>query len=112
MSRALAVFALIIAIILVIIGVQNNAQVHVNFLGWSTGLVPLGVVIVVACVVGFVVAFLLGLQSGVRRRLERRRHTRRIRELEAQVSLLKQQTANPELPGSQQTTRQQRTERP
>lgn len=107
MSKIFLIAAIIIAILLVIFGAQNTVQVSITFLGWSTQLAPLGVVILISGFVGFVVAYLVGLQGAVRHRLEKRRTNRRIRELETQLNLAHQRTTGALQPPSGDEQNQQ-----
>ncbi len=91
---------LIVAILLVLFGVQNPQPVTVRFLWLSTQDLSLSLVIVIAAIFGAVLVGLLNLWGSIRRGVrglrERRERTAletRARDLEQKVAVLEQENA-------------------
>ena len=85
MGRLLLVVVILLALVLALFGLQNPQPVVVQFLGVSSGAVPLYVVILVSALVGVLLSSILGLRSRISTRLRVRRQERQIADLEQQL---------------------------
>ena len=85
MGRLLLVVVILLALVLALFGLQNPQPVVVQFLGLSSGAVPLYVVILVSALVGVLLSSILGLRSRITTRLRVRRQERQIADLEQQL---------------------------
>ena len=85
MRRLLLVVVILLALVLALFGLQNPQPVVVQFLGLSSGAVPLYVVILVSALVGVLLSSILGLRSRITTRLRVRRQERQIADLEQQL---------------------------
>jgi uncharacterized integral membrane protein len=83
MRTVVLIFALLVAILLVIFGAQNTQLVSVHFLMIDTGSVSLAVVIVISAVIGAVLASLIGVWGSIRRGFQGRRANQQKVALEA-----------------------------
>lgn len=99
MSTVLLILAFILGALLAIFGLQNLEPQRVNFLNFSSGEIPLALVIFTSALVGAILTFLIGLRGRIHSSLELRRKERRLRQLEAEVALLRSQQ-----PGSDTST--------
>jgi len=101
MRYVISAALLIVAILLVLFGVQNPQPVTVRFLWLSAQDLSLSLVIVIAAIFGAVIVGLLSLWGSIRRGVrglrERRERTAletRARDLEQKVSVLEQENAS------------------
>ena len=102
--RALVALALILALLVTIFAVQNNADVPVKFLAWSvrgSG----ALVLMITLSVGIVVGLLLMIPGSVRNRLKVAELNRQVKSLEhdllaTKAGALKPSTAVADTPGS------------
>ena len=85
MGRLLLVVVILLALVLALFGLQNPQPVVVQFLGLSSGAVPLYVVILVSALVGVLLSSILGMRSRISTRLRVRRQERQIADLEQQL---------------------------
>jgi uncharacterized integral membrane protein len=83
MRTGVLIFALLVAILLVIFGAQNTQLVSVHFLMIDTGSVSLALVIVISAVIGAVLASLIGVWGSIRRGFRGRRANQQKVALEA-----------------------------
>ena len=86
MARVLLVIVIALALILALFGVQNPQPVNIRFLNWTTGLVPLYVVILISTLAGVLLSSILGLRSRVGTTLRMRRQDRQIAGLEKRLA--------------------------
>ena len=102
--RALVALALILALLVTIFAVQNNADTTVKFLAWSVrGSAAL--VLMITLTVGILVGVLLMIPGSVRNRLKVAEANRQVKSLEqdlkeARASLPKASGGMAETPGS------------
>jgi len=102
--RALVALALILALLVTIFAVQNNADTTVKFLAWSVrGSAAL--VLMITLFVGIIVGVLLMIPGSVRNRLKVAELNRQAKSLEhelrtARADPLKPSVPMPETPGS------------
>jgi uncharacterized integral membrane protein len=89
-----AVLAAILALALVIFGVQNTQPVNISFLGFTSNGLPLSLVITGAAISGAAVIGLLDLFSAAQRTIRRRRESKERTQLEAQVGELSNERDN------------------
>lgn len=94
MRILLMVVLLIIAVLLVIFGTQNNQPVDVRFLAYNTGNVSLSLVTILAAATGALLAALVSLLSSIRRGFSIRKTTRRVAELEQENTTLTKKVAD------------------
>jgi uncharacterized integral membrane protein len=85
--RLLFVLALLLALLVTVFAVQNNANIDVSFLFWGVA-GSLALVLMITLSLGILIGVLLMLPGAVRRRLE-------LGELKRAVRTLEQQTPRP-----------------
>jgi uncharacterized integral membrane protein len=83
--RLLFVLALVLALLVTVFAVQNNATIDVSFLFWGVA-GSLALVLMITLSLGILIGVLLMLPGAVRRRLELGELRRSVRTLEQQVS--------------------------
>jgi len=92
--RALVALALILALLVTIFAVQNNADTSVKFLAWSVrGSAAL--VLMITLTVGIVVGVLLMIPGSVRNRLKVAELNRQLKTLEHDLREAKAETVKP-----------------
>lgn len=99
--RALIGFlAAVLALALVIFGVQNTQLVEIRFLGFTTGRLSLSLVVIAAAIVGGAIIWLIGLWGAAQRGIRQMREKARTKELEAKVAKLEQENAGLRAPAA------------
>ena len=83
--RLLFVLALLLALLVTVFAVQNNATIDVSFLFWGVA-GSLALVLMITLSLGILIGVLLMLPGAVRRRLEVGELKRSVRTLEQQAS--------------------------
>lgn len=91
MSTVLLILAFLLGVMLAIFGLQNLAPQRVTFLVFSSGEVPLALVIFTSALVGALLTFLVGLRGRIHSSLELRRKEKRLRQLEAELAMTRSQ---------------------
>lgn len=71
---ALVLFALLMALAIVLFMLENNQPVTLLFLGWSAPQLPVSVFVLLALIAGMTIGPLLTWFTGASRRLNRRMH--------------------------------------
>lgn len=103
--RALVGFlAAVLALGLVIFGVQNTQLVEIRFLGFTTGRLSLSLVVITAAIVGGAIIWLIGLWGAAQRGIRQMREKARTKELEAKLARLEQENATLRAPAVKPVT--------
>ncbi len=86
MTRVLLVIVIVLALLLALFGVQNPQTVNIRFLSFTSGYVPVYVVILISTLAGIVLSTILGLRSRVGATLKTRKLERQVADLEKQIA--------------------------
>jgi uncharacterized integral membrane protein len=87
------IIAAVLALGLVVFGVQNTQLVEIRFLGFSTGRLSLSLVVIVAAIVGAAIIWLVGLWSAAQRSIRQLREGRQRTAVEARNKELEKKLA-------------------
>jgi lipopolysaccharide assembly protein A len=91
------IFAIILALLVTIFAVQNNAIIAISFLFWKLD-GSLALVLMITLTLGILIGLLVSAPSALRRTLQGSEQRKTIRALEKTIAQTKTETAQPEKP--------------